>query len=81
MPVYCRHFAFKGDLCKLTAEVNKIQKGIPMKKRVGKAGIALIFGALSAIFGAVIGKSLKDSTLDITKLGKDDGHTEDNKPA
>lgn len=52
-----------------------------MKKRVGKAGIALIFGALSAIFGVVIGQSIKDSTLDITKLGKDDGHTEGNKPA
>ena len=81
MPVYCRHFAFKGELCKLTVKVNKIQKGISMKKRVGKAGIALIFGALSAIFGVVIGQSIKDSTIDLTKLGKDDGHTEDNKPA
>ena len=65
----------------MTVKVNKIQKGISMKKRVGKAGIALIFGALSAIFGVVIGQSIKDSTIDLTKLGKDDGHTEGNKPA
>ncbi|MCR5735133.1 MAG: hypothetical protein K6G22_11045 [Lachnospiraceae bacterium] len=52
-----------------------------MKKRVGKAGIALIFGALSAIFGFVIGSAVKDQTLDITKLRRDDGHKEDNKPA
>ena len=52
-----------------------------MKKRVGKAGIALIFGALSAIFGFVIGQSLKDDTIDLTKLSKDNGYGKDNKPA
>ena len=52
-----------------------------MKRKAGKAAVALIFGALSAIFGVVIGQSIKDSTLDLTKLRKDDGHTEDNKPA
>ena len=51
-----------------------------MKRKAGKAGIALIFGALSAIFGVVIGSTLKDQTLDITKLRKD-GHTENNKSA
>ena len=52
-----------------------------MKRKTGKAAVALILGALSAIFGVVIGQSIKDNTLDLTKLGKDDGHTEDNKPA
>lgn len=52
-----------------------------MKRKAGKAGIALIFGALSAIFGFVIGSTLKDQTLDITKLRRDDGRTEDNKQA
>ena len=52
-----------------------------MKRKAGKAAVALIFGALSAIFGVVIGQSIKDNTLDLKKLGKDDGHTEDNKPA
>ena len=52
-----------------------------MKRKAGKAGIALIFGALSAIFGVVIGQSIKDSTLDLTKLRRDDGQSEDNKPA
>ncbi len=50
-----------------------------MKRKIGKAGIALIFGTLSAIFGLVIGSTIKDQTLDITKLRKD-GQAEDNKP-
>ena len=49
-----------------------------MKRKVGKAGITFIFGALSAIFGVVIGQAIKDQPLDITKLKRDDGHTEDN---
>ena len=52
-----------------------------MKRRAGKAGIALIFGALSTIFGFVIGSTIKDQTLDITKLRKVDGHKKDNKQA
>ena len=52
-----------------------------MKRKMGKAGIALIFGALSAIFGVVIGQAVKDQTLDITKLKRDDGHTKDNRQA
>lgn len=52
-----------------------------MKRRAGKAGIALIFGALSAIFGYVAANALKERPLDITKLGKDHGHTKDNKTA
>lgn len=51
-----------------------------MKRKAGKAGIALIFGALSAIFGVVIGSTLKDQTLDIKKIRKD-GYTENNKSA
>ena len=50
-----------------------------MKRKAGKAAVALIFGALSAIFGVVIGQSIKDSTLDLTKLRKDDRHTDSNK--
>ena len=50
-----------------------------MKRKAGKAAVALIFGALSAIFGVVIGQSIKDSTLDLTKLRKDDRHTNSNK--
>ncbi len=33
-----------------------------MKRRLGKTGIALIFGALSAIFGMVIGESIRQKT-------------------
>ena len=50
-----------------------------MKRKAGKAAVALIFGALSAIFGVVIGQSIKDSKLDLTKLRKDDRHTDSNK--
>lgn len=50
-----------------------------MKRKAGKAAVALIFGALSAIFGVVIGQGIKDSTLDLTKLRKDDRHTDSNK--
>ena len=53
---------------------------VNMKRRIGKAGITLILGTLSTIFGIVIGSTLKDQTLDITKLRKD-GHAEDNKSA
>ena len=52
-----------------------------MKKRAGKAGITLIFAALSAIAGYVCGEALRNKPLDLTKLRKDDGHTEHNKPA
>ncbi len=50
-----------------------------MKRRIGKAGIALLFGALSAIFGVVIGEAIKDKPLDLTKLKKDDGYAKDNR--
>ena len=43
-----------------------------MKRRAGKAGIALIFGALSAIFGYASAQAVKNRPLDITKLKKDD---------
>ena len=33
-----------------------------MKRKIGKAGITLIFGALSAIFGIVIGDAIKQKT-------------------
>ena len=55
--------------------------GAVMKKRAGKAGITLIFAALSAIAGYVCGEALRNKPLDLTKLRKDDGHTEHNKPA
>ena len=50
-----------------------------MKRRAGKAGAALIFGALSAIIGVVIGEAIKDKPLDLTKMGKKNG--QDNMPA
>ena len=52
-----------------------------MKKNAGKIGIALIFGALSAISGFVLGEVMRQRPLDITKLKKNNEHTEDNKPA
>ena len=77
MPVKSRHFAYikdrRGNIDQLGRKVEI------MKKRMGKAGIALIFGALSAIFGVVIGQAIKNEPLDITKLKRDDGHTEDNR--
>ena len=50
-----------------------------MKRRAGKAGIALIFGALSAIFGYASAQAVKNRPLDITKLKKDDRHADGNK--
>ena len=50
-----------------------------MKRRMGKAGIALIFGALSAIFGYASAQAIKNRPLDITKLKKDDRRTDGNK--
>ena len=52
-----------------------------MKRRAGKAGIALIFGALSAIFGFAIGEAVRNRPLDITGLRKDDRHTDSDKQA
>ena len=52
-----------------------------MKKRAGKAGITLIFAALSAIFGYAIGEAMRNKPLDLTKTRKDNGRTEDNRPA
>lgn len=82
---FYRQFVFRGNFweiwSKTTNTVNRHKMEALMKKKAGKAAVALICGALSAIFGAVIGKSIKDGTLDITKLGKDDGHTEGNKTA
>ena len=77
MPVKSRHFAY----IKTDRRYRPIRsRGVKtMKRKMGKAGIALIFGALSAIFGVVIGQAVKDQTLDITKLKRDDGHTEDNR--
>lgn len=45
-----------------------------MKKRAGKAGITLILGVLSAIFGYASAQAIKNRPLDITKLKKDDGN-------
>lgn len=77
MPVKSRHFAYikTGENHRPTRS-----RGVKtMKRRMGKAGIALIFGARSAIFGVVIGQAIKNEPLDITKLRRDDGHTEDNR--
>ena len=79
MPVKSRHFAYIKDR---RGYIDQLGRKVEiMKKRMGKAGIALIFGALSAIFGFVIGQSLKDDTIDLTKLSKDNGYGKDNKPA
>ena len=50
-----------------------------MKKRLGRAGVALIFGALSTIFGYASAQAIKNRPLDITRLKKDDRHTDSNK--
>ena len=77
MPVKSRHFAYiKTDGNYRPTRSRGVKT---MKRRMGKAGIALIFGALSAIFGVVIGQAIKNEPLDITKLRRDDGHTEDNR--
>lgn len=77
MPVKSRHFAYiKTDGQNRPTRSRSVKT---MKRKMGKAGIALIFGALSAIFGFVIGEAVKDRPLDITKLKRDDGHTEDNR--
>ena len=48
-----------------------------MKRKIGKAGIALIFGALSVIFGAVVGTAVND-TIDLTRPSKKDGYGKNN---
>ncbi len=45
-----------------------------MKRKIGKAGIALIFGALSAIFGMVIGEAIKENAEEKQSKEKDEGH-------
>ena len=50
-----------------------------MKKRLGRAGVALIFGALSTIFGYASAQAIKNRPLDITRLKKDDRRTDGNK--
>ncbi len=49
------------------------------KRRAGKAGIAVIFGALSAIFGYASAQAIKNRPLDLTKFKKDDRRTGSNK--
>ena len=80
MPVKSRHFAYNKTRIKtLTAAVKQTERTDLMKRRAGKAGIALIFGALSAIFGYASAQAVKNRPLDITKLKKDDRRTDGNK--
>ena len=59
---------------RFTKPVNVIKKTMrdkkEMKKRLGRAGVALIFGALSTIFGYASAQAIKSRPLNITKLKK-----------